>query len=86
MAGAFNRHRTAGRKQPPQRSKGETTMSMLESLGRYGTAIRNAHERSKARRLLNSLPPELQKDIGWPVSPLSSEKAALINTIWSAAR
>ncbi|AZO43812.1 MULTISPECIES: hypothetical protein [Mesorhizobium] len=61
-------------------------MSMLESLGRYGTAIRNAHDRSKARRLLNSLPPEIQKDIGWPVSPRSSEKAALINTIWSAAR
>ncbi|RVB01493.1 hypothetical protein EN912_14720, partial [Mesorhizobium sp. M7A.F.Ca.CA.004.02.1.1] len=43
-------------------------------------------DRSKARRLLNSLPPEIQKDIGWPVSPRSSEKAALINTIWSAAR
>ncbi|MFC3323856.1 hypothetical protein [Mesorhizobium cantuariense] len=61
-------------------------MSMLESLSRYGAAIRNAHDRNKARRLLNSLPPELQKDIGWPVSPRSSEKAALLSTIWSAAR
>lgn len=61
-------------------------MSMLESLGRYGAAIRNAHDHNKARRLLNSLPPELQKDIGWPVSPRSSEKASLISAIWSAAR
>lgn len=65
---------------------GETTMSMLESLSRYGTAIRQAHDRSKARRLLNSLPPEIQKDIGWPVSPRSSERASLSNAIWSAAR
>ncbi|QKD03372.1 hypothetical protein [Mesorhizobium loti] len=61
-------------------------MSMLESLGRYGAAIKNAHDRSKALRLLNSLPPEIQKDIGWPVSPRSSKKAVLHNAIWSAAR
>jgi hypothetical protein len=61
-------------------------MSMLESLGRYGAAIKNAHDRNKARHLLNSLPPEIQKDIGWPVSPRSSEKASLTSAIWSAAR
>lgn len=61
-------------------------MSMLESLGRYGAAIKNAHDRNKARRILNSLPPEIQKDIGWPVSPRASEKAVLFGTIWSAAR
>ena len=61
-------------------------MSMLESLGRYGAAIKNAHDRNKARRILNSLPPEIQKDIGWPVSPRASEKAALFGTIWTAAR
>jgi len=61
-------------------------MSMLESLGRYGAAIRNAREVHKSHRILNSLPPEIQKDIGWPVSPRSNEKAALISTNWSAAR
>jgi hypothetical protein len=61
-------------------------MSMLESLGRYGAAIRKAREVHKSRRLLNSLPPEIQKDIGWPVSPRSSEKASLTSAIWSAAR
>ena len=61
-------------------------MSMFESLGRFGAAIKHAHDRNSSVRALNSLPPEIQKDIGWPVSPRSSEKAALINTIWSAAR
>ncbi|MEO5759712.1 MAG: hypothetical protein ABIQ51_22985 [Mesorhizobium sp.] len=61
-------------------------MSMLKSLGRYGAAIKNAHDCSKARRLLNSLPPEIQKDIGWPVAPCSSAKAAITSTIWNAAR
>jgi hypothetical protein len=61
-------------------------MSMLQTLGRCGAAIRNAHQRSKARRLLNSLPPEIQKDIGWPVSPHSSDRSALAATNWSAAR
>jgi hypothetical protein len=61
-------------------------MSMLEKLGRYGAAIKDAHERSKARRVLNSLPPEIQKDIGWPVSPRSSDRSALAATNWSAAR
>jgi hypothetical protein len=64
----------------------ETKMSMLESLGRYGAAIRKAREVHKSRRLLNSLPPEIQKDIGWPVSPRSNERAALTGTNWGAAR
>jgi hypothetical protein len=64
----------------------EIKMSIFESLGRYGAAIKHAHDRNKARRLLNSLPPEMQKDIGWPVSPRSSEKAGLTGAIWSAAR
>lgn len=44
-------------------------MSMFESLGRYGTAIMHARKRNKSVRAMNSLPPEIQKDIGWPVSP-----------------
>lgn len=61
-------------------------MSMFETLGRCGAAIKKAHDRNKARRTLNSLPPEIQKDIGWPVSPRSSERASLTGAIWNAAR
>ncbi|MER9231098.1 hypothetical protein NKI56_03155 [Mesorhizobium sp. M0622] len=49
-------------------------MSMFETLGRYGAAFMKTREARKSLRILNSLPPEIQKDIGWPVSPRSSEK------------
>ncbi|MER9440300.1 hypothetical protein NKI79_02630 [Mesorhizobium sp. M0340] len=48
-------------------------MSMFGSLGRYGAAFKKTREARKSLRILNSLPPEIQKDIGWPVSPRSSE-------------
>jgi hypothetical protein len=48
-------------------------MSMLETLARYGAALKNARDMQKSRRVLNSLPPEIQKDIGWPVSPRSKK-------------
>ena len=52
-------------------------MSMFESLGRYGVAIRHAHNRNRSIRALNSLPPEIQKDIGWPASPPNDPQAVL---------
>ncbi len=33
-------------------------MSMFESLGRYGAALKHAHNRHKSVRALNSLPAE----------------------------
>jgi hypothetical protein len=42
---------------------------MFETLARYGAAFKNAREARKSERVLNSLPMEIQKDIGWPVTP-----------------
>jgi hypothetical protein len=44
-------------------------MSVFEAVARYGAAIKNAREARKSERVLNSLPMEIQKDIGWPVTP-----------------
>jgi hypothetical protein len=44
---------------------------MVEMLGRFGATLKNAHEMRRSRRVLVSLPPEIQKDIGWPVTPRS---------------
>lgn len=52
-------------------------MSMFGTLGRYGAAIKHAHSRSKSIRALNSLPSEIQKDIGWPVSQRDDPQAKL---------
>ncbi|WP_082222295.1 hypothetical protein [Mesorhizobium loti] len=43
-------------------------MSLFETLARYGAAFKNAREARKSERVLNSLPMEIQKDIGWPVA------------------
>lgn len=43
-------------------------MSMFETLARYGASFKNAREVRKSERVLNSLPMEIQKDIGWPVT------------------
>ena len=53
-------------------------MSMFESLGRYGVAIKIAHDRKKSIRAMNNLPAHVQKDIGWPASPPNDPQAALI--------
>ena len=45
----------------------ETTMSIMSTIGRYGAAIQKARRASQSERMLNRLPPEIQKDIGWPV-------------------
>lgn len=61
-------------------------MSMLDTIGRYGAAIKQVHARGRAVRMLNGLPADFQKDIGWPVSPRANERATLLGVIWSAAR
>jgi hypothetical protein len=61
-------------------------MSMFDTIGRAGAAIRHARTRRKAVRMLDSLPAEIQKDIGWPVSDHAGERRALFSVIWSAAR
>ncbi|MBZ9675657.1 hypothetical protein [Mesorhizobium sp. ES1-1] len=43
-------------------------MSMFETLARYRAAYRDAREARRGERILNSLPPDIQKDIGWPVT------------------
>jgi hypothetical protein len=61
-------------------------MSMFDAIGRAGAAFRHAHTRRKAVRMLNNLPEDIQKDIGWPVCGCAREKQALFITVWSAAR
>jgi hypothetical protein len=61
-------------------------MSMFESLGRFGVTIRQAQNRNKAVRALNSLPAHVQKDIGWPASPPSDPQAALHSLLLGTPR
>ncbi|WP_348640721.1 hypothetical protein [Mesorhizobium sp. AA22] len=59
---------------------------MFESLGRFGTAIKHAHNRNKSVRALKSLPPEIQRDIGWPVSPREDPQVTFSALLLGSAR
>ena len=62
-------------------------MSIFDSLGRYGAAIRNAREHKRTVRALNNLHPDIQKDIGWSGSTREHERATIINAmVWGKAR
>ncbi len=57
-------------------------MSMFDDIGRFGAALRNARRNRIAIREMNSLPPELQRDIGWPGSPESRSVSNKRSMFW----
>jgi len=44
------------------------TMSIYNDIARLGASLRKARRNRNAIREMNALPPEIQKDIGWPAS------------------
>ncbi|WP_167498660.1 MULTISPECIES: hypothetical protein [unclassified Mesorhizobium] len=58
-------------------------MSMLGNLGR---SIMRQHRNAKTRNLMNSLSPELQKDVGWEVTPNDREKSRLAQIAFAGKR
>ncbi|UVK37689.1 hypothetical protein LHFGNBLO_004767 [Mesorhizobium sp. AR10] len=46
---------------------------MFKRFARIGAALKRASKRKKATRVLEDLPPEIQKDIGWPETIESDE-------------
>ena len=43
-------------------------MSIFSALSHLAAEWRTAREKARARRIIDSLPMEIQKDIGWPDS------------------
>jgi hypothetical protein len=64
----------------------EMEMSILHDIGRFGAALRMARRTRLAIREMNALPPELQKDIGWPASPESRMATNVRNVYLKALR
>ena len=61
-------------------------MSMLGSLADYGRLVMHAHNSAKTRYLMDSLPPQLQKDVGWQATPGFREKRKLAQIVFSGRR
>jgi len=61
-------------------------MSMLGNLADYGRLIMHAHNCAKTRYLMDSLAPQLQKDVGWQASPGIRERKKLAQIVFSGRR
>jgi hypothetical protein len=60
-------------------------MSVLAMIGRIATEFTAARTRYQTERQLRALPPEIQKDIGWP-EPADSRKNSHGAGNWAGAR
>jgi hypothetical protein len=56
-------------------------MSIFDDISRFGAALRTARRNRIAIRQMNELPPELQKDIGWP-GTAESRSSAYAKNAW----
>jgi hypothetical protein len=61
-------------------------MSIFDEIGRFGAALWKARRNSQAIREMNALPPELQKDIGWPATQGSRSGAHFRSAYWKSLR
>lgn len=59
-------------------------MSIIGSIGRYGADFRRARREARSLRQLNGLPPEIQKDIGWPAG--SDEQISALHSAFLLRR
>lgn len=59
---------------------------MLDAIGRANEAVKRARARSRTVRMLNNLPPEVQKDIGWPAAQSLDDHQTLFRAVWRPAR
>ena len=61
-------------------------MPIFDEIGRFGAALRKARRNSQAIREMNALPPELQKDIGWPATHGSRSGTLFHSAYWKSLR
>ncbi|MBS3649596.1 hypothetical protein KEU06_13355 [Pseudaminobacter sp. 19-2017] len=61
-------------------------MSILNDIGRLGASLRKARRNQLAVREMNALPPELQKDIGWPADPGAKSVSTIRSAYWMSLR
>ena len=59
---------------------------MFETIGRFGSAMKSRYRRQQTLRMLDSLPPEVQKDIGWRSPSRKGGRDDLMAVLWGAGR
>lgn len=59
-------------------------MFTLRGIGRLGASLRNSRRNRLTIREMNALPPELQRDIGWPASAEARAAGNVRDAWWEA--
>jgi hypothetical protein len=61
-------------------------MSILDEIARFGEALKKARRYRQTIREINALPPEIQKDIGWPASRGAQGGSHFQSAFWKSLR
>ena len=61
-------------------------MSIFDEIARYGEALKKARRYRQTIREMNALPPEIQKDIGWPARRAAQAGSHFQPGYWKALR
>jgi hypothetical protein len=61
-------------------------MSILDEIARFGEALKKARRYRQTIREINALPPEIQKDIGWPASRAAQSGGHFRSAFWKSLR
>jgi hypothetical protein len=64
----------------------EAKMSILDEIARYGEALKKARRYRQTLREINALPPEIQKDIGWPARRAAQGGSHFQSAYWKSLR
>jgi len=59
---------------------------VFETIGRFGSAMKSHYRRKQILRMLDGLPPEIQKDIGWPSQSHHGKRDDLLAAMRGTAR
>lgn len=61
-------------------------MTILDDIARFGQALRKARRHRQTLREINALPPEIQKDIGWPARRAAQRGSHFQSAYWKSLR
>jgi hypothetical protein len=64
----------------------EANMSILDDIARFGEALKKARRYRQTIREMNALPPEIQKDIGWPARRAAQGGSHFQSAFWKSLR
>jgi hypothetical protein len=61
-------------------------MTIFDDIARFGASFRRARRHRLAALEMDAMPPELQRDIGWPARPEAATTSHTVMAYWASRR